>query len=256
MFVSLADLEYWVTAFLLPLFRIGAFFMAMPMIGTRMVPNTVRFGLTLSVTLILLPVIPNLPTLDAFELSTWLVVANQIIIGTVLGFALQFMFQSFIAGAQIIALQSGLGFASMTDPASGVQVVVIAQFYSMMSMILFLLMNGHLIMIEIIAMSFHAIPIGMFSFDHEIFMRMALMLTWLYTAALLMALPAITALLIINFSFGIMTKAAPQLNIFAIGFPFSMLMGLVINYFYVPLFYDHYQRATHFILSFIQSLLY
>lgn len=255
MFVSLAELEYWVGAFLLPLFRIGSFFMAVPMIGTQMVPVRVRFGLALAVTLLLIPVLPEMPVYDGLSLQTWIVILNQIIIGTLLGFTLQLLFQSFITGAQLIALQSGLGFASMTDPATGIQVVVVAQFYSMMAMLLFLAMNGHLVMIEILAQSFYALPIGMNIFSFDVVMRIVLLVSWLFSAALLMSLPAITALLIINLAFGIMTKAAPQLNIFAIGFPFTMLMGLIMNYINLPIFYDHYIRMTHFILDFIQSML-
>lgn len=255
MFVSLAELEYWVGAFLLPLFRIGSFFMAMPIFGTQMVPVRVRFGLALAVTLILIPVLPEIPVYDGVSLEAWIVVLNQIIIGTLLGFTLQLLFQSYILGAQIIALQSGLGFASMTDPATGVQVVVVAQFYSMMAMLLFLAMNGHLIMIEILAQSFYALPVGMNLFSFDVVMRIVLLVSWVFAAALLMSLPAITALLIINLAFGIMTKAAPQLNIFAIGFPFTMLMGLIMYYINVPIFYDHYVRTSHFILDFIQSML-
>ena len=255
MFVSLAELEYWVGAFLLPLFRIGSFFMAMPIFGTQMVPVRVRFGLALAVTLILIPVLPEIPVYDGVSLEAWIVVLNQIIIGTLLGFTLQLLFQSYILGAQLIALQSGLGFASMTDPATGVQVVVVAQFYSMMAMLLFLAMNGHLIMIEILAQSFYALPVGMNLFSFDVVMRIVLLVSWVFAAALLMSLPAITALLIINLAFGIMTKAAPQLNIFAIGFPFTMLMGLIMYYINVPIFYDHYVRTSHFILDFIQSML-
>lgn len=255
MFVSLAELEYWVGAFLLPLFRIGSFFMAMPIIGTQLVPVRVRLGLALAITLLLVPILPEMPVYDPLSLNTWLVILHQILIGALMGFALQFLFQSFIVGAQIIALQSGLGFASMTDPSTGVQVVVVAQMYSMMATLLFLAMNGHLVMMEVLAQSFYALPIGMGGFGGDVFMRVVLSLSWLYMAALLMALPAMTALLIINLAFGVMTKAAPQLNVFAIGFPFTMLMGLVMHWIFLPAFYDHYIRTTHYMLDFVQSLL-
>ena len=133
MFVSLAELEQMVSTFLWPLFRVSSFFMAVPIIGTQMVPVRVRLGLALVVTLLIVPVLPEMPTFDGLSLYNWLVIANQILIGVVLGFTLQLLFQSFLAGAQIIAMQSGLGFASMTDPSNGVSVVVVAQFYSMRS---------------------------------------------------------------------------------------------------------------------------
>ncbi|WP_225307518.1 flagellar biosynthetic protein FliR [Nitrincola iocasae] len=255
MFISLAELEYWVAALLLPLFRVGSFFMAVPIIGTQMVPVRVRLGLALAVTFLLVPVLPEMPLYDPLSLNTWLVILHQILIGALMGFALQFLFQSFIAGAQLIAMQSGLGFASMTDPSTGVQVVVVAQMYSMMAILLFLAMNGHLVMMEVMARSFFALPVGMGGFDEGVLMRVVLSVSWLFAAALLMALPAITALLIINLAFGVMTKAAPQLNVFAIGFPFTMLMGLIMHWIYLPTFYDHYIRTTHYVLDFLQSML-
>jgi len=254
-FISLAELEYWVAALLLPLFRVGSFFMAVPIIGTQMVPVRVRLGLALAVTFLLVPVLPEMPLYDPLSLNTWLVILHQILIGALMGFALQFLFQSFIAGAQLIAMQSGLGFASMTDPSTGVQVVVVAQMYSMMAILLFLAMNGHLVMMEVMARSFFALPVGMGGFDEGVLMRVVLSVSWLFAAALLMALPAITALLIINLAFGVMTKAAPQLNVFAIGFPFTMLMGLIMHWIYLPTFYDHYIRTTHYVLDFLQSML-
>ncbi|QEW05470.1 flagellar biosynthetic protein FliR [Nitrincola iocasae] len=229
--------------------------MAVPIIGTQMVPVRVRLGLALAVTFLLVPVLPEMPLYDPLSLNTWLVILHQILIGALMGFALQFLFQSFIAGAQLIAMQSGLGFASMTDPSTGVQVVVVAQMYSMMAILLFLAMNGHLVMMEVMARSFFALPVGMGGFDEGVLMRVVLSVSWLFAAALLMALPAITALLIINLAFGVMTKAAPQLNVFAIGFPFTMLMGLIMHWIYLPTFYDHYIRTTHYVLDFLQSML-
>ena len=105
------------------------------------------------------------------------------------------------------------------------------------------------------ARSFFALPVGMGGFDEGVLMRVVLSVSWLFAAALLMALPAITALLIINLAFGVMTKAAPQLNVFAIGFPFTMLMGLIMHWIYLPTFYDHYIRTTHYVLDFLQSML-
>lgn len=255
MFVSLAELEQMVSSFLWPLFRIASFFMAIPIIGTQMVPMRVRLGLALVMTALIVPVLPEMPNFSGLSVEAWLIIIQQILIGTILGFALNILFQSFVTGAQLIAMQSGLGFAMVTDPANGVSVVVVAQLYSMLSMLLFLAMNGHLVMIDILAKSFYVLPVGFEGFSQEVYLKLVLSLSWLFMAALLMALPAVTALLIINFSFGIMTKAAPQLNIFAIGFPFTMLVGLVMYWANLPIFYDHYLRMTDFMLNFIRDLL-
>ncbi|MBR9828779.1 MAG: flagellar type III secretion system protein FliR [Oceanospirillales bacterium] len=253
--LSLLQIEHWVNGFLWPLFRVMSFFMAMPIIGTQMLPVRLRLGLALAVTVLLVPVLPPMPEFDALSLQNWIVVAQQVLIGSLLGFSANILLQSFVVGGQLMAMQMGLGFASMTDPANGVSVVIVAQIYLMLVMLLFLGMDGHLVLIEILAQSFHVLPVGAGSVSQATLWHMALSGGWLFMAALLMALPAVTALLVINFAFGIMTKAAPQLNIFAIGFPFTMLMGIVIVWLSLSGFFSHYQVFAAEALGNIAGLL-
>jgi flagellar biosynthetic protein FliR len=132
-----------------------------------------------------------------------------------------------------------------------VSVVVLSQFYLQLVMLLFLAMNGHLVMIDALARSFERIPVGLSGLGPEIFSEIVRTGGWMFAAALMMALPPVTALLIINFSFGIITKAAPQLNIFAIGFPFTMLMGLLIAWVSLGGFLGQYQRIAEYALELI-----
>ena len=153
--LSLLQIEHWVNGFLWPLFRVMSFFMAMPIIGTQMLPVRLRLGLALAVTVLLVPVLPPMPEFDALSLQNWIVVAQQVLIGSLLGFAANILLQSFVVGGQLMAMQMGLGFASMTDPANGVSVVVVAQIYLMLVTLLFLVLDGHLVLIEILAQIFH-----------------------------------------------------------------------------------------------------
>lgn len=239
--IGLMQIEQWVSGFLWPLFRVMSFFMAMPIIGTQMLPARIRLGLALIVTVLIHPSLPPMPVFDPISLQSWIIIAQQVLLGSLLGFAATILLQSFVAGGQIMAMQMGLGFASMTDPANGVNVVIISQIYLMLVMLLFLGMDGHLVLIEILARSFEVLPVGMEGVSRATLWQMALSGGWLFMAALLMALPAVTALLVVNFAFGIMTKAAPQLNIFAIGFPFTMLMGIFIIWASLSGFFSHYQ---------------
>ena len=131
-----------------------------------------------------------------------------------------------VAG-QIIAVQMGMAFASMVDPANGVNVTVVSQFMTMLVSILFLLMNGHLVVLEVMTESFTTLPIGSALMVNH-FWDMAGRMSWVLGAGLLLVLPAITALLVVNIAFGVMTRAAPQLNIFSIGFPLTLVLGLAI----------------------------
>lgn len=225
--LSDAQIGGWVASFLLPLFRIAALLMFMPVIGTQLVPVRVRMYLALAFTLVLMPVLPAMPQIDALSLQGWLWIGQEVLVGALLGFSLQLFFHAFVVAGQMIAMQMGLGFASMVDPANGISVAVLGQFLLMLVTLLFLAMNGHLVVFEVLAESFVTLPVGSgLLLDH--YLAIAGRLGWVLGAGLLLALPAITALLVVNIAFGVMTRAAPQLNIFAIGFPLTLVLGLVI----------------------------
>ncbi|MGE8499313.1 MAG: flagellar biosynthetic protein FliR [Pseudomonas sp.] len=222
-----AQIGGWVGSFLLPLFRIAALLMTMPVIGTQLVPTRVRLYLSLGICMVLMPNLPPMPEVDAISLSTFLLIGQEILVGAMLGFSLQLFFHAFVIAGQIVATQMGLGFASMVDPANGVSVAVIGQFFLMLVTLLFLAMNAHLVVFEVLAESFVTLPVGS-GLMIEHYWDVANKLGWVLGAALILVLPAVTALLVINVAFGVMTRAAPQLNIFAIGFPLTLVLGLGI----------------------------
>ncbi len=225
--LSSAQIAGWISNFLLPLFRIAAVLMVMPIIGTQLVPQRVRLYMSLAITVLLVPVLPDMPQVDALSLRSMLLIAEQVLIGAMLGFSLQLFFHIFVFTGQLVSMQMGLGFASMMDPATGVSVPVLGQFLLMLVSLLFLAMNGHLVVFDVLAESFVTLPVGQsLNIDH--FAIVAGRLSWVIGAALLLALPAVSALLVINIAFGVMTRAAPQLNIFTIGFPLTLVMGLII----------------------------
>ena len=225
--LSSAQIAGWISNFLLPLFRIAAVLMVMPIIGTQLVPQRVRLYMSLAITVLLVPVLPDMPQVDALSLRSMLLIAEQVLIGAMLGFSLQLFFHIFVFAGQLVSMQMGLGFASMMDPATGVSVPVLGQFLLMLVSLLFLAMNGHLVVFDVLAESFVTLPVGQsLNIDH--FAIVAGRLSWVIGAALLLALPAVSALVVINIAFGVMTRAAPQVNIFTIGFPLTLVMGLII----------------------------
>ncbi len=252
---AIPDLTQWVVRVLLPLFRIAGFFMVVPLIGTQLVPMRIRLGFAVALTLLVVPLLPPLPAIEGLSLTLYLTIAQQILIGVALGFFVQVFFQVVVLAGQIISYQMGLGFASISDPTNGVSVVVLSQFYLMLTMMLFLSMNGHLVLIDVIVNSFQVIPINQGVLPSLSLWRIAVSGGWLFAAALLLALPAVVAVLVVNFAFGIMTKAAPQLNIFAIGFPFTMLFGIFIVWVSMTGFLGQYQRLAEEALIMITQLL-
>ncbi|MCU1715958.1 flagellar biosynthetic protein FliR [Pseudomonas sp. 5P_3.1_Bac2] len=225
--LSNAQIGAWVASFVLPLFRIAALLMFMPLLGSQLVSSRVRLYLAVAISLAIVPSLPPMPEIEALSLKTVFLIAQEILIGLMLGFTLQLLFQVFSIAGQIIATQMGLGFASMVDPTNGVSVPVIGQVFTILVNLLFLAMNAHLVVFEVITESFFTLPVGS-GFQVDSYWQLAHKLSWVLAAALLLVLPAVTALLVINLAFGIMTRAAPQLNIFSIGFPLTLVLGFII----------------------------
>jgi flagellar biosynthetic protein FliR len=247
------QISTWVATFMLPLFRITAVLMTMPIFGTTLVPTRVRLYFALAITMAVMPGLPPMPQVNALDLSALLLIAEQIIIGALLGFSLQLFFQAFVVAGQIISIQMGMGFASMVDPTNGVSAAVIGQFLTMLVTLLFLAMNGHLVVFEVLTESFTTMPVGSAMLVNH-FWELAGKLGWVLGAAMLLVLPAITALLVVNIAFGIMTRAAPQLNIFSIGFPLILVLGMVIFWIGMADILTQYQPLATEALQFLREL--
>tara|TARA_R110001592_G_scaffold138511_6_gene357792 strand:- start:6781 stop:7569 length:789 start_codon:yes stop_codon:yes gene_type:complete len=243
-----AQIGAWVGSFLWPLFRIASFLMIIPVFGTQLVPMRVRSGMAFLLALIVAPLIPEVPLVEAISLNAVLITIQQVFIGSLMGLMFVMLLQIFVVAGQIIAMQMGLGFASMVDPVNGVNVPILSQIYLISVTLIFLAMNGHLVMIEVIVESFQVWPVsqdilGGVSIQPEQLWVFLMRINWLFASALLFALPVITAVLIVNISFGIVTRAAPQMNIFSLGFPIGMLFGLFliwVSFFEVGPMFDRF----------------
>jgi flagellar biosynthetic protein FliR len=218
-----------------------------------LVSARVRLYLGLAICLVIMPTLPPMPVIDAINLQAFIWIAQEILIGAMLGFVLQLFFQIFVIAGQIVAMQMGLGFASMIDPANGISVPVIGQVFTILVTLLFLAMNAHLVVFEVLAESFFTLPVGG-GFLVDNYWVIANKLGWVMGAALLMVLPAITALLVVNLAFGVMTRAAPQLNIFSIGFPLTLVLGLVIVWIGMADILAQYQVFATEALQFLREM--
>lgn len=134
----------------------------------------------------------------------------------------------FTLAGHLTGLQMALGFAELSDPANGISVTVVARIYQVMAQLLFVLINGHLLFFMVVIDSFHALPIGHFLMIIDRVPALITMTGWMFGAGLLIALPAIVCLLIVNLTFGFMTRSAPQMNLLTLGFPMIVLVGIVL----------------------------
>jgi flagellar biosynthetic protein FliR len=145
-----------------------------------------------------------------------------------MGFVLQMVLGAVTLGGQVIAMGMGLGFASMVDPQNGVQTPVLGQYLLIMTTLLFLALNGHLVIIEVLATSFQTLPLDGGGLAREGLLGLVGWAGEMFAGAVLIALPVSISLMTVNVGFGVMMRAAPQLNIFAVGFPVTMLVGFVL----------------------------
>jgi flagellar biosynthetic protein FliR len=229
-----AQISQWMANFLWPLMRIAALFMAAPVFNTRQIPIRFRLLLAVLVTVLVHPVLPASPAVSVLSSDAFLIALQQLIIGAALGFLLQMAFQALIFGGQVMAYSMGLGFANMMDPTNGVQVPVVAQFWLILAMLAFLMMNGHLVLISAIVDTFSVIPVAVDGIGRAGIWDLLSWASRMFAAGLLMALPVIIALLLINIGMGVVSRAAPQLNIFAIGFPITLMMGFILIWATLP----------------------
>ena len=209
-----------------PFFRIAGVVMVAPVFGARLVPMRVRLTMAVAATVALSPLIP---VTQPFELSlaTGLTVVQEIVIGVAIGFCLQMIFDALIIAGQTIAMSMGLGLATMVDPQRGISVPVVSQFFVILGLLIFLALGGHLATVRLIADSFEMLPVGQ-PLGAEGAWTVAAWGSQMFAAALRIALPAATALLIANIAFGVMSRAAPTLNLFAVGLPAGLLIGFLL----------------------------
>jgi flagellar biosynthetic protein FliR len=229
-----AQISQWLAGFMWPLLRIGAMFMAAPIFNTRQIPVRFRMLLAVLVTVLVQPVLPDSPVVSVFSTDALLIASQQIAIGVVLGFMMQMTFQALIFGGQVMAYSMGLGFANMMDPTNGVQVPVVAQFWLILAMLAFLMMNGHLVLISAIVDTFTVLPVATDGLSRAGIWELLSWASRMFAAGVVMAMPVIISLLLINIGMGVVSRAAPQLNIFAIGFPITLMMGFMLIWVTLP----------------------
>ena len=242
MHITDAELTGWVASLMWPFMRIGAMFAAMPILSARSVPVRVRILLALVIAWVLVPVIPDPPAVDLISAEALLIGVYQVLIGVAMGFILQMVFSAFVIGGQSIAMAMGLGFASIVDPQNGVQVPVVSQAFLIMVTLIFLALNGHLLLIEVLAESFQRLPVGPLTITHDGLWQLVSWGSTMFVGGMLVALPALAALLLVNLAFGVTSRAAPQLNIFAVGFPVMIMVGLAFIILTLPSITDHLSR--------------
>ncbi|WP_010653373.1 flagellar biosynthetic protein FliR [Fluoribacter dumoffii] len=227
------DLDYsaaigLISQFVWPMGRIGGLLLTVPVFSSALIPGRIKIILLFVLSCVCAFMVPKELSFLHFKGVFLGYILQELLFGLLMGFVLQLVFQVFVLGGQIIAMQAGLSFAVMMDPASRASVPLVSQLYSMMMTLIFLALNGHLTVFETLLESFKVMPVGQVSIAPSMLWNVILFSGWMFKQALLISIPALLSLLIVSLAFGIMSRAAPQLNIFSLGFPITLIMGMVV----------------------------
>ncbi len=226
--LTTGQLEIWLAQIFWPFVRVGSCFMVAPAFSAQFVPARIRVVLAGAVALIIAPLVPTPPPVAPLSAAGLIITAQQVVIGAALGFCLRVVFDAVTLGGQLLANSMGLSFAYNIDPQHGAQTPVLGQLYSLLVIMSFFALNGHLRLIEMLADGFRTLPVGASGLGSDELWTIVQWGSALFAGALSVALPGVTALLIVNLAFGVMSRAAPTLNLFAVGLPISLVFGLGI----------------------------
>lgn len=224
---SEAQLMAWLSPILWPFLRVLAVFSVAPLFSMRAIPMRAKIGLAFFVALCAQAVLGDQPVISVNGPEALGAVAQQVTVGLSIGFAVRLVFASVDLAGEVIGLQMGLNFASFFDPTTNAQASAVAKFFGNMSMLLFIVINGHLMVLMAVVKSFDRFPVDGNFMQALGQMRLHEMGASLFSSALWIALPMIALLLFVNLTLGIISRVAPQMNIYAVGFPVTLTVGLL-----------------------------
>ena len=225
MLISAIELQEWLLRFVGAFARVGAAMMVAPVFGAGLVPVRIRLVAAALVTVLIMTALPA--TMVPSEPLGPLQLFREVALGAAIGFVVQTAFDVLVMAGQVIGLSMGLGFANLIDPQHGVTVPVIGQLYLLLALLIFVTINGHIAFLELLAGSFKAMPVGSAMLGDG---DLGTLIAWggrIFSGGLQVALPAVVAMTVVNIAFGVMSRAAPQLNLFGVGFPITIILGFV-----------------------------
>ncbi|ATE59417.1 flagellar biosynthetic protein FliR [Thauera sinica] len=256
--VTAAQLDAWLAALMFPLARLLGLFSSAPVFSNRGVSMRVRLAIGLAVTVALLPAMPPMPAVPPGSGPGLAIFVQQIFIGIAIGFMMRIVFAAVDMAGALIGMQMGLSFAVFFDPEAGGQTAVMSDFLGLVTTLLFLSVNGHLLLIDVTVRSFEWLPVGAGTVRSSGWGHVARTGATVFAAGLLLALPIVAVLLVANIALGVLTRAAPQLNLFAVGFPITLTAGFVslmlVFANFAPVLQSLFERGLDTIASMLEAL--
>jgi flagellar biosynthesis protein FliR len=226
--LNAADVSMWVSRLWWPTLRVGGFVLAAPIASETVIPRFVKIILSVSLAFLMAPLVQIPAQLAIFSGAGLLAAVQEVLIGVAIGMVVQLTFEALTFAGQAVSMTMGLGFATLVDPQHGANTTVLGQMFMVFGILIYLAINGHLMLLGTLAESFQTLPIGAAHIDGNFLLSVALWGARVFESGLLIALPAVIALVIVNLALGVVTRAAPQLNLFGIGFTITLLSGFFV----------------------------
>ncbi|RJF96712.1 type III secretion protein [Noviherbaspirillum cavernae] len=235
-----------------PFCRILAMLSAAPVLGDSLVPVPIRILVSLVLAVVMLPVSPGTTAIDPFSMQGIAATVEQAVIGGMLGFAFHLTMSVIMMLGYLVSSQMGLSMAVMNDPMNGTSSDVISSLLSMLYIVVFFSVDGHLVLTGVIGSSLRAWPVGS-GFEPLALQTLAFNVAWAFSAALLLAIPMVFSTMVVQLGFGFLNRVAPALNLFSLGFSVITLFGLFMLSQVVRFVPEHYVRMTGQVLEMLRQ---
>jgi flagellar biosynthetic protein FliR len=226
--LNAADVSMWVGRLWWPMLRVGGFVLAAPIASETVIPRLVKIVMSVALAFLMAPLVQIPAQLTIFSGAGLLAAVQELLIGVAIGMVVQLTFEALTFAGQTISLTMGLGFATLVDPQRGANTTVLGQMFMICGLLTYLAINGHLVLLGALAESFQTLPIGAAHIDGGFLLSVVLWGARVFESGLMIALPVVIALVIVNLALGVVTRAAPQLNLFGIGFTITLLCGFFV----------------------------
>lgn len=256
--VSSAQLDAWMAALMFPLVRLLGLAMAAPIFSNRGVPVRIRLAIGIGIALAVLPALPPMPAVAPGSGLGLAILAQQMFIGIAVGLMVRLVLGAVDLAGAMIAMQMGLSFAMFFDQDAGGQTSVVSDFLNYVALMLLLAMNGHLMMVQVLVHSFEWLPVSLTPVNALGWGYVARTGATVFATGLLLSLPVVAILLVSSIALGVLTRAAPQLNLFAVGFPITLSAGMIgivlVMSSYGPVVQSFFERSFDDIGRMIEAL--
>ncbi len=225
--LSEAQLTAWLSPIMWPFLRTLAVFTSAPVLSSKAFPIRARIGLAFFVALAAQPALGDLPVISITGSGAMGAVMQQVFVGLAIGFSIRVVFAAIELAGEVVGFQMGLSFASFFDPSLNTQSSAVARFFGHMATFMFVVMNGHLLVLMTVIKSFHSFPVDESFLEAVKHMKVLDLGAELFASGLWISLPMVGMLMFANLALGIVSRVAPQMNIYAIGFPITLTVGLI-----------------------------